>query len=247
MVRSACSGADGVTGDDGRFDLEFRVRTAGYLVAKPDAKVDCAEATFKVPKVECPSTDPFSSRALGIWVGVGGLSSGALDIETEDGSRAWVGVVVDCKAGRPTYTASFEVVGRGGFTGSWGVDVHAGDEVWTKAIYQGETARVFLINLTTGESAKEDSPIGDAGRLTASWLVSEELVSSPDDHFPLLEFENFDFFDVYATIDGRRAPMQNPSWDLLSLILTTEDSEIRASPLPPGQEGASFTMVWGDD
>ncbi len=206
---------------------------AGYVTASsPDAplagQVDDVQGRWTVPAVACVGA---SDAALGVWVGIDGLSSATVE---------QVGTATACLQGQAIYYAWSELYP--GPATILTLPVRPGDSIAAEVADVGGTQFELTIRDTTADWRFSQRRPSMGRRDSAEWVV--EAPSAHGEIMDLADFGAVTFSGATATIAGQERLLGGVGQWTSNVTMVTPSTRQRAVTSPLDALGASFSVRW---
>lgn len=214
---------------------EFSRNWCGYVgVSSSSIKKNSVSAVYGswvVPSLKYSKNNRYSS----IWVGIDGFTSKTVE---------QIGTGHDFINGKAYHYAWFAMYPRRGYY-IYHFPVHPGDIISARVEYVGNDVFILSIINNTREVyttiPTRHTKLANTQRSSANWIV-DALYST---HIlPLSHFTRIGFFDCSAIVNGIHGPINNISWQNISLKMVKRDKTVKAKPSDILSDPGAFFVDW---
>ena len=210
---------------------------AGYIVVKRDSNnqieektVKYVEGTWKVPEVDCSSTD---DGYAAVWVGIDGYSSSTIE---------QIGTLSKCSNGQASYYGWWEMYPRP-LNQISNFQISPGDNIYAKVEFIGKNNfNLSINNLDTGKTFSVVKKMKGTKRSSAEWIVESTKLGSQIQ--PLADFGEVTFTNTKAKMKNVQGKtISNPNWVSYEIDMAG-DGVLKADASPLMSGGKSFNVTW---
>jgi hypothetical protein len=218
---------------------------SGYAVNGTTGSVTMAQATWKVPAVNCPTTGTLYSS---YWVGIDGFRSSTVEQTGTDS---------DCRSGVATYYAWYEFYPKASHSIS-GFTVRPGDIIGARVWFASGSFTVAIENFNTTQLYKTTSTVSGAARSSAEFIAEAPAICtlfrcklSSLANFGTVKFGK-DYTGIGTatncalTLGGRTDVLGNfgKSVQSISMVSQSNSALVKAQPSALSADGSSFIIQW---
>lgn len=208
---------------------------AGYVATSSAGGASCVEATWVEPSISCPSA---GTRAVAIWVGIGGFSEAALvQIGTEASCRNGAAVRVSWRESLPQEKSVVPT----------DLEVNAGDRIHAQVLWLGGSRyRLSMINLSNSEAFSMELSNRSLRRMSTEWVVEAPAVGCPSgcQILSMPRFSTVTFSNVATTWRGILQPLDGPSFIHQRIRMVNAGGSTRAEVTSTSRDGHTFKVTW---
>jgi len=208
---------------------------SGMVGILAGTRFTCVEATWVQPEVRCHG---LGDQSAAYWVGLGGYDEkGLVQIGTES----------ICLGGLPVTRAWRQSLPRQRYTVGLGMDIRVGHKIHAQVRWLGGPRyRLTLVDLDSKESFTIDDTNSKIHRTSADWIAEAPTAGCPS-HCRIQkmpEFETFTFLSAWATVAGRRVPVDGTGFTHVKIAMETSGGAARAEVTSLASNGTSFKVRW---
>ncbi len=208
---------------------------AGYVATSPAAGASCVEATWVEPSISCPSK---GTRAVAIWVGIGGFSEAALvQLGTEASCRNGVLVRVSWRESLPQEKSVVPT----------DLQVRSGDRIHAQVLWLGGSRyQLSMVNLSNGQAFSKVVANRSLRRTSTEWVVEAPAVGCPVNCqiLSMPRFSTVTFSRVATTWRGVLQPLDGSSFTHQRIRMVTAGGSTRAEVTSTSRDGHTFKVTW---
>ncbi len=208
---------------------------AGYVATSPAAGASCVEATWVEPSITCPST---GTRAVAIWVGIGGFSESAL---------VQLGTEASCRNGAMVRMSWRESLPLEKSVVPTDLQVGTGDRIHAQVLWLGGSRyQLSMFNLSHGESFSTVVANRSLRRTSTEWVVEAPAVGCPSNCqiLSMPRFSAVTFSRVSTTWRGVLQPLDGSSFTHQRIRMVTAGGSTRADVTSTAKDGHTFKVTW---
>lgn len=222
---------------------------AGYAVT--GTSYSTVSASWTQPAADC-AVRTTSITASAFWVGLGGDATSSEALEQ-------AGTEADCSAtGAARYSAWYELVPAASVR--LPLTLSPGDRISARVEVEGQTVRLEVADLTTGETASRTLTLASPDVSSAEWIAEAPATLTPmgAEVLPLTDFDRVAFSDARATSTGGHTGLiSDADWAASRIALETSDggpgsfgrfaaelNTLEAVPSALQSAGAAFSVSW---
>jgi hypothetical protein len=216
---------------------------SGYAVNGSSGSITAVQGSWTVPSVSCPST---GSAYAAVWVGIDGFQSSTVEQTGTDS---------DCHSGAPSYFAWFEFYPNPSVKIK-GLAIHPGDEIQARVTFSSGAFKVFVADLTTGQTFSKSATVSNAARSSAEFIVEAPLVCTifKCKLASLSNFGTVGFGQDYTGVSMTCGLIKNgvsgsigsfgSAVQEITMVSQKNHNLVKAQPSVLTSDGLSFTVQW---
>jgi hypothetical protein len=195
----------------------------------------CVEATWLQPSIRCHGLSP---QSVTYWVGLGGYDeTGLVQIGTES----------TCVNGHRLVSAWRESLPRQHFSVRLGLGIRVGHKIRAQVRWLGGTRyRLIVVDLSNGQHLTVDDSNAGVHRTSAEWIAEAPTGGCPK-HCHVVkmpEFGTVTFLDAWATVAGRRVPLDGYGFTHVKMTMETSSGAVRSRVVSVAPSGTSIEVRW---
>lgn len=220
----------------GPAESESSTNWSGYTALSTKAIFTCVEATWIQPTIHCTGN---STRAVSIWVGIGGFDQSALE---------QIGTEADCRHGSAVASMWHESLPTQRAEVLIDIAVRPGDTVRARVSAVGKSVyELSIVNVTRNTTFTVRDTNKRLKATSAEWIVEAPTGGCPSNcHvLPMPNFGKLRMSGTWLTASGVRRSLLGSGYSHVNdRMVSSGGQTTRAIITSTASDGSSFVVTW---